>query len=135
METLLRIVDQLIAQHGEIWKRRGNYVQVKVDRHRRTQRVHLAKHHSLYQLTSVVAMVHAVVGDNPAERRQLQRRIWTRNALKPLVNFRIDGRDRIVGSISIPVGQESLAVLEFYLKNLARDCDRFEYILTGQDRH
>lgn len=135
MEALLQIVDDLVTHDPDSYKRNGNYVRVGVDRFGRMQRIHLARKSNFYVLTSPVAHVEGVTGKDSRKRRKLQLRIWARNALKPLVCLRIDGRDRIIGQILVPVGQTSSSTIEFYLKNLARDCDRFEYVLTGLDQH
>ena len=135
MDNLLSIVDDLIVGSSQFKQRKGNYIQVSVDRFGRTQRVHVTKRRDEYVLSSVVARISDLLGTDSKHRTLLLKRIWTRNALKPLVNLNIDGRDRIVGSISVPVGQESPSSIAFYLENLARECDRFEYILTGADEH
>lgn len=134
MDALIGIVDDLVVAGSQFKQRKGNYILVSVDRSGRTQRVHMTRKRNEYVLSSVVARISDVVGTS-LNLTLLLKRIWTRNALKPLVNLNIDGRDRIVGSISIPVGKESQSSIAFYLENLARECDRFEYILTGTDEH
>ena len=135
MDSLLRIIDDLIAHDPKFCRRNGNHVRINVDRFGRTQRIHLSRKNDAYVLTSPVAYVENVAGTSADDRRKLLLRIWNRNALKPLVCLRIDGRDRIVGQIMVQVGQESAATIKFYLENLARECDRFEYILTGTDHY
>lgn len=60
-------------------------------------------------------------------------RVWTRNRAAQLVGFRIDRRLRLVGEAWIP--KEGLTPEEFrlYLRSVAYECDRFEYILSGRD--
>ncbi|MCY3627150.1 MAG: hypothetical protein OXG88_05865 [Gammaproteobacteria bacterium] len=135
MHALLRVIDDLIESDPDSYKRTGNNVRVTVDRFGRTQRILLARKNNFYVLTSPVAYVESIAGTDAAERRSLLAHIWSRNALKPLVILRIDGRDRVVGQVFVPIDQVSPTTIEFYLKNLARDCDRFEYILTGTDNY
>ena len=61
-------------------------------------------------------------------------RIWRRNALKAVVTFTIDRRERVIGLIDQPIESVHPKELKFYIETLARECDRFEYILTGADR-
>lgn len=60
-------------------------------------------------------------------------KVWTRNRATPLVGFRIDRRLRLVGEAWLP--KEGLTREEFqlYLRRVAYECDRFEYLLTGRD--
>lgn len=59
--------------------------------------------------------------------------IWLRNRAISLVGFRIDRKGRLVGEAWLP--KIGLTVDEFrlYLRTVAIECDRFEYILTGRD--
>jgi hypothetical protein len=58
---------------------------------------------------------------------------WTRNRLTELVGFYVDGRDRMIGETWLPTAGLTAAEWKFAVYNLARTCDRFEYLLTGRD--
>ncbi|MFH1144516.1 MAG: hypothetical protein V1774_08245 [Candidatus Eisenbacteria bacterium] len=65
--------------------------------------------------------------------RDLVYRVWRKNAEKQLVAFAFDGRDRLIGLVEHPIATMSPAELAFYVELLARECDRFEYVLRGED--
>lgn len=60
-------------------------------------------------------------------------RAWERNRAIQLVGFRVDRRGRLVGEAWVP--KPGLGADEFlhYVRRIAAECDRFEYILTGKD--
>jgi hypothetical protein len=53
--------------------------------------------------------------------------------MKDLITFAFDDRDNLVGVIEQPVLTLDYEELKLYIETLARECDRFEYILTGDD--
>ena len=135
LNSLLREIDELLASkriHGE---RNGKHLLIRLDRSDRTQRIRVAQQDSTYQFTSVVARVKDVVGRGNRARSDLVFRILCRNALKPIVFLHIDDRDRVIGQVTCPVSTADAPEIEFYLTTLARDCDRFEYILLGLDQN
>ena len=129
MEELLSRIDDLVAVERLPWRRKGRRIQISLSRDGRSQTVHLARQRDLYVLSSVIAQVSAVNED----RRSLAYRLWRRNALKAVVTFSIDHRERVVGRIDQPIESLHDKELKFYLEALARECDRLEYILTGAD--
>ena len=129
MEDLLRWIDRMVADEGLPWRRNGRRVRISFPRNGRSQIVRLARRRDRYVFSSVVANVSAVSED----RRSLVFRLWRRNALKAVVTFTIDRRDRVIGLIDQPIESVHPKELKFYLETLARECDRFEYILTGVD--
>jgi hypothetical protein len=50
-----------------------------------------------------------------------------------LVAFGFDKRDRLVGIVEQPIATMAPEELRFYVEMLAKECDRFEYVLTGED--
>ena len=130
MEDLLRRLDELTARERLPWQRDGNRIRISLSRNGRSQIVRLARRKDRYVFSSVVAHASAVNED----RRWLAFRIWRRNALKAVVTFTIDHRERVIGLIDRPIESVHPKELKFYLETLARECDRFEYILTGADR-
>ena len=130
MEDLRRRIDGLAARECLPWQRDGNRVRISLSRSGRSQIVRLARRKDRYVFSSVVAHASAVNED----RRSLAFRIWRRNALKAVVTFTVDRRERVIGLIDQPIESLHPKELKFYLGTLARECDRFEYLLTGVDR-
>jgi hypothetical protein len=58
---------------------------------------------------------------------------WRRNRLSELVGFTVDGRGRMIGEAWVPTEGLDADEWAFYLRTVARACDRFEYLLTGSD--
>lgn len=129
MEDLRRRVDELVARERLPWQRNGNRVRISFSRSGRSQIVRFARRKGRYLFSSLVARA----GDVKEDRRSLAFRIWRRNALKPVVTFTIDRWERVIGLIEQPIESMHAGELRFYLETLARECDRFEYILTGTD--
>jgi hypothetical protein len=72
----------------------------------------------------------------PSILRQLRTPLldaWHRNRFSEFVDFSLDRRGRLVGETSIPPTSLSDDEWVFYVTNLAKACDRFEYLLTGAD--
>lgn len=83
-----------------------------------------------------VTLVHEAIGRqwSPQEQQRMAVRAWERNALTELVNFTLDERGRLVGEIRHLADHLDAEELELYLRVLATEGDRFEYVLTGRDR-
>jgi hypothetical protein len=58
---------------------------------------------------------------------------WHRNRFTELVGFTLDARGRMVGETWVPTAGLTADEWQYYVVNLARACDRFEYLLTGSD--
>jgi hypothetical protein len=60
-------------------------------------------------------------------------RAWERNRVTKLVGFRVDRRGRLIGNAWAP--KPGMGADEFlhYVRCVALECDRFEFILTGKD--
>lgn len=129
MEGLLHRIDELITEERLPWTRNGNQVRISPSRTGRSQVVRVARRQDRYVFYSVIARVGTVNED----RRALAFRLWRRNALKAVVMFTIDRRDRVIGLIDQPIESVNPKEIKFYLETLARECDRLEYILTGTD--
>lgn len=65
--------------------------------------------------------------------REVLVRAWQRNRSADLVSFDVDDRLRLVGRIQRLADTLDPEELEFYVDTLARECDEFEYLLTGKD--
>jgi hypothetical protein len=105
----------------------GDHVEVKLkdDRH---HRVSVADDADAYQLSAIVvrkARVQSLPG--------LPVRVWLRNRSTQLVGFRIDHRCRLVAEAWIPKIDLTAEEFQLYVRTVATECDRFEYLLTGKD--
>jgi hypothetical protein len=94
----------------------------------RHQRIEVDDAGEAYELTGFVARPATL---QPIPNAHL--RAWERNRTTQLAGFRIDRRGRLVGEAWVP--KPGLGADEFlhYVRRMAAECDRFEYILTGKD--
>ena len=60
--------------------------------------------------------------------------MWRRNAQKQLVCFTFDNSDRLIGQILQRIETFDAEELVLYVNTLARECDEYEYRLSGIDR-
>ncbi len=95
----------------------------------RTHMVRVEEHADHYVLVGVAARASATSVEDAPEQRA-----WTSNRTLDLLGFRVDERGRFVGEAWIP--KPGLTSDEFILvaRHLAAECDRMEYVLTGEDR-
>lgn len=105
----------------------GDAVVVTIGRSRK-HRIVVEDHDESLRLFGVV------VGSRRSDMDGLEVDAWQRNRRLLLVGMRFDKLDRLVGESWVP--KVGLVHEEFlvYLRTLARECDRFEFQLTGQDR-
>lgn len=94
----------------------------------RRHRVTVKDEGDSYLISGCVAR-QAVVTSVP----DLPVRVWTRNRATQLVGFRIDRRLRLVGEAWLPKDGLTPEEFQLYLRSVASECDRFEYILSGRD--
>lgn len=134
IKSLVQEIDALIEAEIIHGTRNGKDVLIRLDRADRTQKIRISQKNDTYQFSSVVAQVRDVAGQGAESRNTLLFRILCRNALKPIVFLYIDGRDRVVGMVTCPISSTHAKEIELYLTTLARDCDRFEYVLGGNDK-
>ena len=80
-------------------------------------------------------MVRSVVAKPRALREveDVALRAWVCNRGTRLVGFQLDRRGRLMGHAWVP--RQGLTPEEFalYVRVVARECDRLEYLLTGRD--
>jgi len=105
----------------------GRHVDV-VFADRRRHRVTVTDEDEAYRLSAVVVR-QAVVRSTP----DLATRAWRRNQATTIVGFQIDERGRLVGETSVPKAGLNAEEFQLYLRGVAAECDRFEYLLTGRD--
>jgi len=60
--------------------------------------------------------------------------IWKRNRNVNLVGFRIDKKDRLIAECTIPIHGLTREEFQFYLRTIAVEADRLEFLLTGRDQ-
>lgn len=112
----------------------GHKSQLTAERGRRRQTVSVRVIEGECELTSLVLAASDVKATQD-RRRELARLAWQRNADTDLVTFTFDDEDCLVGRVHHPVKTLDHQELLLYVQSLARECDRFEYLLSGLDRH
>ena len=132
MESLIARIDELIASDSVPWHRDGNAVRVELEKGSRAQVVRFARNHDHYVFRSTVLSSKQVKTSDRAWR-DLAYRAWRRNAAKELVTFSFDEKDALIGVIEVSAATLDREELQIYVETLAKECDRFEYALTGQD--
>lgn len=131
MTELRRMLEQL-ERRNKTWTIDGDTVTVSLGGNR-GQRVAIKRDGPYYLLRSSVLSSREVT--RRARRwRELARLAWHRNAQQEVVAFGFSDQDQLIGQIRHPTEFLDVEELEFYIDTLARECDRFEYMLTGEDR-
>jgi hypothetical protein len=105
----------------------GSSVEVTVGRSR--------KHRiTIEDCGEALRLLGVVVGSRRSGMDGLEVDVWQRNRRQMLVGMRFDKQDRLVGESWVP--KVGLTRVEFlvYLRALAKECDRLEFQLTGEDR-
>jgi hypothetical protein len=108
---------------------RKEVIQVEFSRTARDQRVSVAQEQHAYQLTSIVARRRLV-----QTQEDIAQRIWRLNRGSNLVGFYIDRRGRLVGQSWIPKAGLQEREFQLYVRTMAAEADRLEFVLTGVDR-
>ena len=94
----------------------------------RTHRVAVEEKDDCYVLTAVVLRRAA------RERAGVPAvRLWEMNRSLNLVGLRVDSKGRLMGEAWIPKLGVSPQEFQLVTKNLAVECDRYEFMLTGKD--
>lgn len=132
MQELIARIEQLSRRPDRGWTLEGDTIQVSLRVGGRSQTVRVSQDEDRYVFRSVV-LPSPTVTRTPKSRRRIAYRAWRRNRSKPLVTFAFDGADRLIGLIEVPAATLDHEELDLYIETLARECDRFEYVLTGGD--
>ena len=132
MKELLSRIDRLSKRHGRQWSREGVVIRVKLHESGRSQAIRVSRDEDRYVFRSVI-LPASLVTQNDNHWRRIAYRAWRRNASKPLVTFAFDNDDRLIGLIQVPAATLDDEELDLCIETLARECDRFEYALTGAD--
>lgn len=133
MDGLLEMAQRLAKTHKEDWTLKEKYVDVQLTRGTRHQRVYLSLEEEFYFFVSVV-LGSAAVTKNNQRWSELALMAWQRNADHELVTFAFDKHNRLVGLIRHPAEHLDAEELELFITTLARECDRFEYLIAGRDK-
>ena len=80
-------------------------------------------------LVSAFVVRQAVVASLP----DLPIQAWLRNRATMIIGFRIDRQRRLVAEAWIPKVGLTAEEFQLYVRTVAVESDRFEYILTGRD--
>lgn len=131
MKDIFERIDELLADGNLPWTRTGRSVVVQLWRSGRKQRVSIEKQDDMYSFKSVVLKADQLA--RKPRRRDIVYKAWRRNASKDLVSFGLDDKGNLIGQIQQPVATIDHEEIEVYVEALARECDRFEYALTGED--
>jgi hypothetical protein len=134
MDKLLAMARQLVDERKRTWDLSGDAIDVKLGESGRRQRVVVERDGDTYVFRSTV-MSSDAVPKRGKKRHLLARRVWRRNAERELVSFGFDDERGVIGWITQPVGTLDSDELDLYVTGLAIECDRFEYLLTGEDAH
>jgi hypothetical protein len=106
----------------------GNKVQVKLGEHRH-HFVEVKDAGDALELKAIVARRKTTIGIS-----NLAIRVWQSNRGTQLLGFKVDKYDRLIGEAWVPKVGLTAEELRLYIKRVASECDRFEYLLTGKDR-
>ena len=134
MDRFERILRSVSRAGSKAWEDLGDRIRVSFDDKGRHQDVFVHRADNLYVFTSVV-LGSAEVTRRPQRWRQLAVLAWEKNAEHQLVTFAFDKKDRLIGKIEHQVDYLDPEELELYVNTLALKCDRFEYVLSGEDRY
>jgi len=127
------MLQSLARAQGRSWVVSGDRVVVSTANGERQQEIRFSREGDHVVLTSIV-LGRAAVTRDPARWNELTLRTWMRNAESNLVTFAFDDRDRLVARIRHLAEHLDARELELYVRALAAESDRFEYVLTGRDR-
>ncbi len=125
-------VAAMVRREGLSWIVDGAVVEVPMARTARKHRIDLCEADGLYVLRTQVTGSSAFAHSGK-DVRSLSYRSWHWNALSELVDFSVNDRGRLIGTIEQPMGSADDLELRMYVEALARECDRAEYVLTGRD--
>jgi hypothetical protein len=103
------------------------YVSVVFANERR-HRISVKDEGDAYSISAFVVR-QAVVASLP----DLPIQAWLRNRTTTLVGFRIDRKRRLIAEAWVPKVGLTPDEFQFYVRTLAVESDRFEYILTGRN--
>ncbi len=133
MDNLLERIRIEIQDESRDWQMNGDKLEVRFPHSNRKQVVsfHVREGHFLFRS---IVLGYAEVTKTDRAWRDFARKVWVRNSHTAVVTFAFDDRDQLIGQIEQPIRTLDREELIFYIETLARECDEFEYTLTGEDR-
>ena len=105
----------------------GEFVEVTFASERR-QRVRIEDQGDAFRLCSVAARAEKLSTLSSPELWA-----WERNRSLSLMGFRMDERGRMIGEAWVPKVGLTAEEFQLFVRTVALECDRFEFILMGQD--
>jgi hypothetical protein len=132
MDKITKYMKRLCSANDANWIVEGDELSMPTRKGERHQSIVFSRQGDDYVLTTVVLGAARVCRDDK-RWRELARLAWRRNAENEIVTYAFDRWHRLVGQIRHPAEFLDYNELELYVRALARDCDRFEYLLTGRD--
>lgn len=94
------------------------------------QRIKISRKLDRYIISSVVLKCKQV---EEIGRTRVLTRLWQRNRNINVVTFSLDQSGQLIGQIEQLAETIDAEEFVFYIELLARECDQFEYALTGKD--
>jgi len=94
----------------------------------RRHRVTVVDAGEAYHISALVVRQAVVAGIE-----DLPVRVWIRNRAMDLVGFRIDLRNRLVAEAWVPKTGLTPDEFQLFVRTVATEADRFEFVLTGRD--
>lgn len=94
----------------------------------RSHRVRIEDGERAYRISAIVIPARVVRGmESPAIET------WLRNRNMRLVGLRIDKDGRMAGEAHVPKVGLTSQEFQTYVRTVARECDRIEYLILGRD--
>lgn len=129
----IQMLQQVVEQADSTLQFKSHHGGVEVIfKNQRHQIITTERQNERYILTSIILKRKQV---KQIGRSRILLRLWQRNRETNVVVFSLDKHGQLVGQIEQLAETIDLEELTFYLELLARECDQFEYILTGKDIH
>jgi hypothetical protein len=134
-EKVLKRCLALKGKHGLPFtiERKGNMLRASLPGGRE-QRVRVRVRGGDCLFTSRVTGPDWLASHGPQRTRQILR-VWQQNGTAELVGFGIDRKNRVFGLSRHPLESLDAEELRAYLIALVWQCDRLEWVLTGEDRY
>jgi len=133
MHRVRELLQEVLSSTDLAWDVSGSTVTVRLGESGRSQRVTVAEEGNTLALRSLVLSGREVTRTS-RRWHDLARQAWRRNTQKQLVCFTFDDQDQLIGQILQPADTLDPEELVLYLNTLARECDEYEYRLSGEDR-
>jgi len=128
IKKLLKEVSNVQIDHSIIRNKNGHLWVEFLDG--RQQRVFIDQKSKYYKIWSIVLHRSKVEGYGEVNLIQY---VWNKNRQTDVVDFYIDKKGRMVGSILQLAETIDYDELVFYIHILAKESDRLEFLLSGKD--